>query len=72
MAKMTISKCQNFREFTNMYKNKASNNRNNICGSKLKEVRTHMPNKTSQRQLADMLHIVAQLSRQKSKIFIMN
>lgn len=57
MAKMTISKCQNFREFTNMYKNKASNNRNNICGSKLKEVRTHMPNKTSQRQLADMLQL---------------
>ncbi|MBR9953513.1 helix-turn-helix transcriptional regulator [Eubacteriaceae bacterium Marseille-Q4139] len=40
-----------------MYKNKASDNRNNICGSKLKELRTSMPTRTSQRQLADMLQL---------------
>lgn len=37
-----------------MYKNKAENGENNICGRKLKEIREGLPEKTSQRQLAEM------------------
>lgn len=40
-----------------MYKNKAEDGSNNICGKKLKELREKLPNKTSQRKLADMLQI---------------
>ena len=40
-----------------MYKNKADYNRNNICGKKIKELRKSLPEKTSQRKLADMLQI---------------
>lgn len=40
-----------------MYKNKTKDNRNNICGSKIKEIRKKLPEKTSQRKLADMLQM---------------
>lgn len=40
-----------------MYKNKASDGRNNICGQKIKEIRINLPEKTSQRKLAEMLQI---------------
>ena len=38
-----------------MYKNKANNGLNNICGRKVKEIRQALPEKPSQRMLADML-----------------
>lgn len=38
-----------------MYKNKAENGSNNICGTKIKKLRQNLPQKTSQRKLADML-----------------
>ncbi|MCC8082551.1 MAG: helix-turn-helix domain-containing protein [Clostridiales bacterium] len=38
-----------------MYKNKAENGSNNICGAKIKKLRQDLPQKTSQRKLADML-----------------
>ncbi len=40
-----------------MYKNKYANGRNNICGRKIKQLRQQLPQKTSQRKLADMLQI---------------
>lgn len=40
-----------------MYKNKAQNGFNNISGSRIKYFREHLPEKTSQRRLADMLQI---------------
>lgn len=40
-----------------MYKNKAENGRNNICGRKIKRFRENLPEKTSQRKLADMLQV---------------
>lgn len=40
-----------------MYKNKAPNGSNNICGKKIKAIREKLPEKTSQRKLADMLQI---------------
>ena len=40
-----------------MYKNKAKNGNNNICGQKVKSVRETLPEKTSQRKFADMLQI---------------
>lgn len=40
-----------------MYKNKASDGRNNICGQRIKEIRINLPEKTSQRKLAEMLQI---------------
>lgn len=40
-----------------MYKNKSSNGFNNICGEKIKELRSQLPDKTSQRKLADMLQL---------------
>lgn len=45
----------NWRDF--MYKNRNENGANNICGSKVKEYRMKMPNKTSQKMFADMLQI---------------
>lgn len=45
----------NGREF--MYKNKAADGENNICGQKVKEIRERLPEKTSQRKLADMLQM---------------
>ena len=40
-----------------MYKNKAENGGNNICGQRIKEIRENLPEKTSQRKLADMLQM---------------
>lgn len=40
-----------------MYKNKVSDGRNNICGKKIKELRLQLPEKTSQRKLADLLQM---------------
>lgn len=40
-----------------MYKNKAKGGNNNICGQRIKEIREHLPEKTSQRKLADMLQM---------------
>ena len=40
-----------------MYKNKAQDGKNNICGKRIKEIREKMSPKTSQRKLADMLQI---------------
>lgn len=40
-----------------MYKNKAADGENNICGQKVKEIRKRLPEKTSQRKLADMLQM---------------
>lgn len=40
-----------------MYKNRAGNGKNNVCGLKIKEIRTNLPNKVSQRKLAEMLQV---------------
>lgn len=40
-----------------MYKNRAVSGWNNICGQKVKEIRIKLPEKTSQRKLADMLQM---------------
>ena len=40
-----------------MYKNKAADGENNICGQKVEEIRERLPEKTSQRKLADMLQM---------------
>lgn len=40
-----------------MYKNKADEGRNNICGKRIKEIRESLPERTSQRKLADMLQV---------------
>jgi len=40
-----------------MYKNRAENGLNNICGRRIKEIRESLPEKTSQKKLADMLQI---------------
>ena len=40
-----------------MYKNKAQDGKNNICGKRIKEIREKMSPKTSQRKLAEMLQI---------------
>ena len=40
-----------------MYKNKADNGLNNICGRKMKLIRQQFPTRTSQKKLADMLQI---------------
>ena len=40
-----------------MYKNKANNGSNNICGKKIKELRLQLPEHTSQRKLSEMLQI---------------
>ncbi len=40
-----------------MYKNKAAGGENNICGQKVKEIREGLPERTSQRKLADMLQV---------------
>jgi len=41
-----------------MYKNKALDGRNNICGSKIRQLRLALPGKPSQRKFADMLQLV--------------
>lgn len=40
-----------------MYKNRSKAGLNNICGEKIKELRKQLPEKTSQRQFAEMLQI---------------
>ena len=40
-----------------MYKNRAENGCNNICGKKVREFRTKLPEWPSQRKLADMLQM---------------
>lgn len=40
-----------------MYKNREKSGRNNICGRRIKEIRENLPEKTSQRKLADMLQM---------------
>ena len=40
-----------------MYKNKSETGLNNICGEKVRDFRLAMPEKTSQRKLADLLQI---------------
>ena len=41
-----------------MYKNKAENGNNNLCGQKVKALREKLSPKTSQKKLADMLQIM--------------
>lgn len=38
-----------------MYKNRAENGKNNVCGQKVKMIRENLPEKTSQRKLAELL-----------------
>lgn len=40
-----------------MYKNRAADGENNICGRKIKELRERLPEKTSQRRFADLLQM---------------
>lgn len=40
-----------------MYKNRASDGRNNICGEKIKLYRKALPGKVSQREFSDMLQL---------------
>lgn len=40
-----------------MYKNKAPNGSNNICGKRIRKYREQLPEKTSQKQFSDMLQI---------------
>lgn len=40
-----------------MYKNRAGNGKNNICGCRIKEIRQNLSVKTSQRMLAEKLQV---------------
>ena len=40
-----------------MYKNRAEDGRNNLCGAKVKAYRQKLPRQTSQKMLADMLQV---------------
>lgn len=40
-----------------MYKNKSKSGGNNICGQRIKEIRENLPEKTSQRKLAEKLQL---------------
>ena len=40
-----------------MYKNKTDGGHNNICGRNIKRLREQLPEKTSQRKLADQLQM---------------
>lgn len=40
-----------------MFKNKSQDERNNICGKRIKAIRMQLPQKPSQRELATMLQI---------------
>ena len=40
-----------------MYKNRSPEGKNNICGKKVAKLRNSMPEKTSQRKLADSLQL---------------
>ena len=53
---MATTKCQ-FIGVWLMYKNKAGDGTNNICGCKVKKIRENLSERTSQRKLADMLQL---------------
>lgn len=40
-----------------MYKNRSPEGKNNICGKKVAEYRQKLPQKTSQKKLADLLQL---------------
>ena len=40
-----------------MYKNKADDGSNNICGRKIKQFRENLPTKPSQKEFSDLLQI---------------
>jgi len=40
-----------------MYKNKAPDGSNNICGKRIRKYREQLPEKTSQKQFSDILQI---------------
>lgn len=40
-----------------MYKNKASDGSNNVCGKKIKKFREQLLKRTSQKQFSDMLQV---------------
>lgn len=40
-----------------MYKNKSADGKNNLCGAKVSAYRLQLPEKTSQRRLANLLQI---------------
>lgn len=40
-----------------MYKNRTEHGKNNICGTKVSEYRMKLPEKTSQRKLAELLQV---------------
>lgn len=40
-----------------MYKNKAPDGSNNLCGKKIKQLREQLPEKVSQKQFSDLLQI---------------
>lgn len=40
-----------------MYKNRSESGKNNICGSRLKQLRLALPDAPSQRRFADMLQL---------------
>ena len=40
-----------------MYKNRSHDGKNNICGKRISKYRLNLPQKTSQRKLADLLQI---------------
>lgn len=50
-----------------MYKNKAPDGSNNLCGKRIRELRKQLPKKTSQKQFSDMLQI-ARLDIDKNAI----
>lgn len=41
-----------------MFSNRAADGKNNICGAKIKALRIAMPERTSQRALADKMQLV--------------
>ena len=51
---LSITKCQKEEE---MFKNKAANGKNNICGVQIAEKRKSIKPKMSQKKLADLLQI---------------
>lgn len=53
-VKLSNTKCQFGK---NMFKNKSSNNTNNICGKKIYELRINYTPKLSQRKLAELVQL---------------
>ena len=54
---MSSTECHFFWGFYKLFKNKATN-RNNICGTKVANLRKNYPTKMSQRALADKLQLL--------------